>query len=547
MPRSRFGFFRRNSRSGIRAALLALAGLAIQNAPAQAYNQDFHKPLVDYAWQIMLAIDAIGRGGTSPDQPFRSLAISDDLSRRTQEAVRRIQNLPANLPPPKDERCADPALIAQLGTNTPNWNNNGDFFNMPIGSAPFPVALDYASGKDCGIQVNWSPGQAYQLINTRDRSGAILGYWAQYPDTLEDDFHVGIKPTSTGGLSLLKEGLIAAGALPAATIWVPVKCGWKCLKSLVSFSPGDCEACCKDAVRASGNASRDIVSGIDSFVPILGDFKSDQIVGMSHHINVPLANSDYDDISGLLITRAGPLGVPGALEVLATAVADAAGATVRYDDSDAPKNYEIINAQDGSANSRHRSATDWESLPFPHVAMPPVDNLARYGFGEFNKPPGRQTKFLGYALHAIADATVPMHVAGAFGWGHRPYEDAVSAIADLLLAGDRRSEPIRLNTIILPRVEAYYKIITDWRAANPGQASDVPIRAIVTAAAQTTWAIAKTDPTLFDDALSVGYLADGLDVTTAAYTLKRGVMRQFVDEAVAASIAFLIATGEVLP
>ena len=131
------------------------------------------------------------------------------------------------------------------------------------------------------------------------------------------------------------------------------------------------------------------VSGIDSLVPIIGDFKSDFIVGMSHHINVPLGNKDFDDTSGLLITRAGPLGVPGALETLATAVADATGATVRYDDSAAPKNYDVRNAQDGapippprrrpirsSCHSRisrcRRSITRlvWRG-PVQHAARPP--------------------------------------------------------------------------------------------------------------------------------------------------------------------------------
>lgn len=116
-----------------------------------------------------------------------------------------------------------------------------------------------------------------------------------------------------------------------------------------------------------------------------------------------------------------------------------------------------------------------------------------------------------------------------------------------LLVGQRRTEPGRLNNILLPRAEAYYKIISDWRAANPGHQTDVPVRALVTAVAQKTWSIAKTDPTLFNDGLSVLYLTPGLDTATQIYTAKSATMQQLVDEAVAASIAFLTATGEVLP
>jgi hypothetical protein len=531
----------------LKASALALVLLTPPMSGAHAYNQDTHQLLVDYTWQIMLAVDMIGRNAAPPDQPFQTLAVSPDFSRRVQEAVRKIHLLPANLPRPKDSRCIDPALIQKLGTNTPNWDNGGDFFNMQLNLVRHPIALDYETGNDCGIAADWSPGPAYQLINRDDFTGTVLGYWAQYPDTLKDDFHVGIKPTSVAGLSALKEGLVVAGAIPAATVWVPVKCAWKCVKSLVSFSPGDCADCCKHAIDDGANASHDAVSGLDSLVPIIGDIKSDFIVGMSHHINIPLGNKDYDDTSGLLMTKAGPFGVPGALEVLATAVADVTGATVRYDDSAAPKNYDVQNAQDGAANSRHRNAGDWEFLPFPHIPMPPVDNLAWYGEGQYGAPPGKNTKFLGFALHAIADASVPMHVVGAFGWGHRPYEDAVTLLHPSLLVGARQIEPGRLNGILLPRAEAYYKIISDWRGANPRQRAEVPIRALVTAVAQKSWSIAQSDPALFNDALSVLYLTPGLDTATQLYTSKSAIMQQLVDEAVAASIAFLVATGEVLP
>ena len=529
----------------LQAAAFALALIAPPISDAGAYNQDTHQLLVDYAWQIMLTVNAIGRNEAPPDQPFQSLSVSADFSRRTQQAVSKIGSLPANLPKPKS-LCIDLAVINMLNTNTPNWQNNGDFDQMKLAQVPYPIAIDYETGNDCGIQPNWSPGEAYKLIVGNDHTGTVLGYWAQYPDTLKDDFHVGFKPTSAGGMSYLKEGLVAAGAIPAATVWVPLRCAWKCVKSIFSFSPGDCADCCKQAIDDGINASHDVVSGLDSHVPVIGDIKSDDIVGMSHHINIALGNKDYDDTSGLLTVRAGPRGVPGALELFAIMGADLAGVTVRYDDSNAPKNYDVANAQDGLPNSRHRDAADWEFLPFPHLPMPPVDNLAWYGSGQYGAAPGNpNTKYLGYVLHALADASVPMHVTGAFGWGHRPYEDAVTVLNHSLLGGQRQTEPGRLNSIVLPRAEAYYKIISDWRAQNPGHGSDVPVRALVTAVAQNSWSIALTDPSLFNDGLSVLYLASG-DNAALAYTLKSAIMQQLTDEAVAASIAFLVATGEVL-
>ena len=530
----------------LRTAIFALL-ITASVSPASAYNQDTHQRLIDYAWQVMLAVDAAGRNAMPPDAPFTSLTVSSDFSQRVQRAVKRIHSLPANLPAPKDTRCIDPALIQKLGTNTPNWENQGDFFKMPLNLVKYPIALDYESGKDCGVDAKWTAGSAYQLINKSDYTGSVLGYWAQYPDTLLGDFHVGFKPTSAGAATVLKEGLLAAGAVAGATVWVPMKCALKCIASFLTFSPGDCKTCCQQAIQAGANAAHDVITGLDSAVPIIGDIHSDAIVGMSHHINIPLGNKDYDDISGLLIVNAGPYGVPGALEVLATAAADLSGVTVRYDDSAATKNYDVKNGHDGAPDSRHRGAADWEFLPFPHITMPPVDNLGWYGVTQFDAPPGKNTKFLGYALHAIADASVPMHVTGAFGWGHRPYEDAVTMLHPTLLAGDRRTEPARLKNILLPRAEAYYKIISDWRAAHPSQPTAVPVRTLVTAVAQKTWSIVSGNPALFNDELSVLYLTPGIDTATVVYTAHAATMQQLLDEAVAASIAYLVATGEVIP
>lgn len=536
----------------LKAATLALA-LLTPASGASAYNQDTHQLLIDYVWHVMLTVDVLGRGNPPPDQPFGPLAVTPDFSRRVQAAVRKIRDLPADLPKPKNSRCVDAATaINKFGSDSPNWDNGGNFAGMRMGLVPYPISIDYETGNDCGVQMNWTPGSAFELINQGsgpaprpDYSGTVLGYWAQYPDTLQSDFHVGIKPTSTGGMSIIKQALIAAGAAPAATVWVTAKCAIDCVESVLSFDLDACKRCCDDAVNSAPNPVRDVVSGIDSLVPIIGDFKADAIVGMSHHLNVPLANKEYDDLSGLLIVNAGPYGIPGALETLATAIADAAGATVRYDDSDGPKNYEVVNPTDGPPGSRHRDAADWEFLPFPHVPMPPVDNLGWYGHEQYSA--GHGTKYLGYMLHALADASVPMHVTGAFGWGHRPYEDAVTMLHEDLLIGNRRTEPTRLNASVLPRAQAYYKIISDWRAANPAQPNGIPVRVLITAVAETTWALTRGDASLFNDQLSVGYLTPGVDIATQIYTGHSATMRQLLNEAAAASIAFLVATGDALP
>jgi hypothetical protein len=528
--------------------MLALVLGAAPASTASAYNQDTHQVLVDYAWQIMLAVDAVGRNDPAAREVFQTLTVSNDFSQRLQKAVEGIHAMPAQLPAPKESRCFNLDWIKTNGSVSPNWQNDNNFSDMRLSLVRYPIGMDYETALDCGIWYGWGPGSAYAPIVNGDHTGTVLGYWAQHPDALTGDYRLGVKLTNVAGLSAVEEGLIAAGALPAATTWVSVKCAWKCVTSVLSFSPGDCADCCKHAIQDGMNAVHDAVSGLDSFVPVIGEIKSDMIVGMGHHINVPLGDTEYDDISGLLVVNAGPYGVAGTLELGTTAFANHLGVTVHYDYSDAPKSYDVQGAQDGLPNSRHRNAADWEFLPFTQIPMTPVDNLAWYGQTQYRLGPGKNTNFLGYVLHAIADASVPMHVVGAFGWGHRPYEDAVSTLHPSLLGGGRATEPARLNNILLPRAEAYYKIISDWRAANPSNRADVPVRALVTAVAQRTWSIARTDPTLFNDAASLAYFStSGKDPGTIAYTLKSAVMQELLDEAVAASIAYLVATGEVLP
>jgi hypothetical protein len=62
--------------------------------------------------------------------------------------------------------------------------------------------------------------------------------------------------------------------------------------------------------------------------------------------------------------------------------------------------------------------------------MSPLDNLA---YGGYNLPGLGRTERLGWPLHAIGDATVPMHVVASPGWGHQAYEDWVETHLDVLL------------------------------------------------------------------------------------------------------------------
>jgi hypothetical protein len=50
---------------GFRGCVTLIATMLCQPVTTcSAYNQDSHKLLVDYVWQVMLAVDSLGRGIT---------------------------------------------------------------------------------------------------------------------------------------------------------------------------------------------------------------------------------------------------------------------------------------------------------------------------------------------------------------------------------------------------------------------------------------------------------------------------------------------------
>jgi len=59
----------------------------------------------------------------------------------------------------------------------------------------------------------------------------------------------------------------------------------------------------------------------------------------------------------------------------------------------------------------------------PYSVFMPVDNMARYWYGEYKR--GRNPSVLGYVMHAIQDASVPHHAAGCCGNWHARYEEVL--------------------------------------------------------------------------------------------------------------------------
>ena len=148
---------------------------------------------------------------------------------------------------------------------------------------------------------------------------------------------------------------------------------------------------------------------------------------------------------------------------------------------------------DDSSGTDSRSKDEWEYLSLAHTPMTSVDNLGRYGWERFSAAPTDPAalQWLGWPLHAIGDATVPHHVAGTFGWGHRPFENAASDHLDLIFHHGDKAAATRQAVNVLFRSEHYYNEITSWRQAHPladGKPSkDIPYRSLVREVAAVTW------------------------------------------------------------
>jgi len=542
----------------------------IYSLPVYAHNNIVHRDMTDVAYEVMLAFSKFSPADVnSIDKSPEMQQFFKDIK----AATLKLRSLPSGLPNPKASTCIDPTFAQMHGTNTPNWQTGGAFEGafeaVPMGNVRYPISTSYISGNDCGIDVSWMPGPFYNEVNSggltsRDHTGVVLGFWTQAVDDELNDFHMWIRPSNILFLSVVKEYLEKALGVTLGTVWITVKCFTSCAASaLTAGIVGDCKKCLDDAIKEAKSASHDVVTEIDGLAPGFGDITGSLYVGMGHHVNVSQAANSivsdlkgnynhYDDQPGMLTENAGPNGLPGNIEVLSMAGADLIGMSVHYDLSLGPKRYEVTEGNDFHPNSIDRSDDDWQYLSWPHIPFTPLDNLAWFGWKQFRDNPQSNAKYLGWPLHAIGDATVPMHVTGTFAHGHRPYEDAIENQRQELLYGDGSSALVRRRLrLIMSQALLWRKFILNWRAKHPANGADVPIRDLVTQLAQQT--LSKVNqPNLitagwpFNDLASTTYLLDK-GLATGFYEAFPGVTninQELLENGVAAEIAFLTSAAE---
>jgi hypothetical protein len=169
--------------------------------------------------------------------------------------------------------------------------------------------------------------------------------------------------------------------------------------------------------------------------------------------------------------------------------------------------------------------------------------------------------FLGWPLHAIGDATSPMHVIASPAWGHRPFEDAQQDLWNAIrldqeqgsiVGVDQRARQIEQARRILIDAFRWRRLVLQWRSGT-GRSRDVPVRDIVTRVAQETYSYclgtqaSKGWP--FHPLASNLYLADE-DAAISIYLRQSDaveLVRPLIEKGIAAKIAFLASAAEVLP
>jgi hypothetical protein len=559
--------------------LVALLVALVSNtaAPVWAHNERVHQLITDYAYLVALAMSQFPPpSGTQPPALLTELAAllteHPELGAfyvAAHAAVPKLRALPSGLPE-EHKPCIDVGLIplVHLKANAMlDWllPANLSLEQRPLSAVIYPVTANYnAENVACGIDKHYEPGGALTAINpgtgptspptpidlftSRDHTGVTLGYWAAGPDRELEDWVF----RSTTTKEVQNPAVLAAIAV-GTTGLVSLSCVLAC-----GVFPLACPVCPAVAIGAAVEVI-DEISSLDASA-----MKRTEFVGLGHFIDVqptPPSQMLFDDVPGKFSEHAGPDGNPDVFEELVIALYEWLGWHVRSDLSLGTTNYEIaVSGQQGeddfASDSVNRNALDWETATGGHLQYTPVDNLALFGWLEFKAKHGSQskeeaaeaTRRLGWPLHALGDATVPMHVVGASGYGHRPYEDSIDMKwGELVFSNDVNQSSRLVRTIVL-RAFQWRQFIQQWRADHGGT-TDVPVRDLITALADQTHSKSVGPPGLFNTKASLLYQFSSESDAKAAYNTPALTQwqRDTVVDAIAATLAFFISATEVIP
>jgi len=505
---------------------------------AFAHNEIIHQEMTDLAYQIMIWNE---RFGVQPPHEASVPPGWSDFVTRVAAAPGKLRlrnSALAGVVPPKSLHCDNP--VADLPDK---W------WDKPLGQVSFPPTYDFFLNGGCGVWADWALHGVFTQLNTPDRpftdhTGTVMGLWAASADRNYDDTHLWFRPTSVLGLGKEKDFVNDAVNTAAEVILVPIICLFECIF-------GGCSDCKADARKAADTVNP--VDEIEGWIPGVGDISGNSWVGVWHHINMnDGASNEFDPHQGELFEEAGPPGMGmDPVDLVLMAAFDVSGLSVHYDDSNGVHQYQISASPDGAPLTQIRDQSQWQFSTVPHTPFEPVDNLAEYGWRRFFDAPEHSVRNLSWPLHAMGDATVPMHVVATSAWGHRPYEDSQEYLwPEITLQNRPNGEQIAFINRVMQRAFYWDGKIRAWRMVH-GNSKDVPVRDIVTELAGNTHAYSmqmqsSTGIWPFSIAASTAYLLEPTD-TSKLYASIPGAAdhaRPLYEDAMGAEIALLTAASD---
>lgn len=521
---------------------------------AWAHNESVHQRMTDFAYHVLLASARFSGGQTVSARlapVMKRLADADPAVKvfyaAAVPAVKKLRELKSGLPDVAT-LCLDAQVIIAMGSPQPAWQLPAGTAlpDLPMSGVRLPVGIGYAHGVDCGIDGAYTPSGVLASANpggftARDHTGVTLGYWAAAPDKEKKDW---VLHSTT--LETLQNPVVLAQIGATTTVAVSTVCLLAC-----GLFPPACAACPILALGAGGTVVDEIAS-IDADA-----LESEDYVGFGHFIDMkptPASPAPFDEKPGKLMSRAGPTGTTDVTEDLVMMIFDIAGMHVNRGASQAPRDYQVILGTSGALgddahrNSTARSFAQWELPLIPDLQLTAVDNLGMFGYlqSKANRGTSLESRNLGWPLHALGDASVPMHTVGASGFGHRPYEDCVDMVFDQLVGSDNLAVSVTTVSEVITRAVKWRKFISDWRKTNAS--TDVPVRDLITALAAATRSKATARPEAFQPVASLTYILDE-DAAVAVYDTPAmaEVQRDLLLDGIAAEVTFLLSVTEVTP
>ena len=440
---------------------------------AEAHNPTVHQKIVNQAWQVMRAAnraDLISKiAWTNPAAPPTAaprldLPGSCALSATDGRNLCGVTVTDAQWTAFLDEIRKARQQLSGVNTDlpmTPAGASGCASYDPRVGagSFPHPPTVDHLSNVDlddetpdgdkrehrCDFRGTSRNGIFADFSAPDDglgNQGLILGWHAQHRDYDQSDTTIDV---TLPVVAHVVEEAASVFEVATAAVLLPFVCGW----SLISG-----ENCFDESRRLA-----DDLNPVDLLKGILPGWRNDESSeegrSLWHFINVQsgVAN-EYDDNQGMFYEEAGPNREVSGTDQAIILLGDLAFLTLDASESKGTERYEITSDETSTNPSSDRGEVRWQMESLGHITMSPIDNFAYYGdMGFPNGHPGAPTRGypsqMGWPLHAIGDVSVPFHVVGTTGWGHRPYEDVnQEEWSNLMFETCRPGDPCASNDLL---------------------------------------------------------------------------------------------------